>query len=150
MIGALKADPDMLALVRAAKARGLTVRAMLGWEPNRTITPTGDGSYTITTAPAWDETERNMALALDEIEAHTCHGCGSDLTETLTDKSPLEDDGDGYYHRIHVGWCRGCVAMARWQQRVSSEDRELEGTSADPLPQARRIRLERLPIPTED
>lgn len=130
-------------LARAAKSRGVTTRAMLGWTPTQTVTKTADG-YQITTEPEWDATERAIALALDQIEAQTCSGCGGDLTVELTSKHPLEDDGDGHFHRAHVAWCRSCVAADRWHKEQAKDDELVENH-----PGARRVHFERLPIPKQ-
>ena len=64
----------------------MSLRALLGWTPTQTLTPLPDGSYRLTTEPEWDYTERNLALALDEMDAQICGGCGGDLSVELTDK----------------------------------------------------------------
>ena len=149
MIGALKADPDLLALARSARARGKSLRALLGWTPRQTITPQPDGTSTVTTETEWDYTERNIAVALDEIDNQTCGGCGGDLSVELTDKHPSEDDGDGHFHRTHISWCRQCVHNEKLRRRFRPEDEELDGTVADNFPGARLLSTERLPIPDD-
>lgn len=112
------------------------------------MTPLPDGGYTITTEPEWDYTERNLAVAVDEIDAQTCGGCGGDLSVELTDKHPAEDDGDGHHHRARLLWCRRCVATEKLRRRQAKEDETLHGTAADPYPSARRVAWERVPNPT--
>lgn len=125
------------------------MRALLGWSPTWEIRPLeGGGWQARQTVPEWDETERNLALALDEIEDQTCNGCGGDLSVELTDKHPMEDDGDGHYHKGKFLWCRRCVSRQKVLRTVEQQDRELEGTPADNFPSARFTHLTRLPIPT--
>lgn len=127
----------------------MSLRALLGWTPVQIVTPLPDGSSRVTVeASEWDYTERNLALALDEIDAQTCPGCGGDLSVELTDKHPAEDDGGGHYHQAKPYWCRLCVSNEKLRRRVSKEDEALHGTSADPYPTARRYGWSRLPIPT--
>lgn len=149
MIGALKSDPDLLALARAARSRGRSLRALLGWTPTQTITTQPDGTQRVSTETEWDYTERNIAVALDEIDAQMCGGCGGDLTVELTDQHPSEDDGDGHFHRTHIMWCRRCVHNEKLRRRLQPEDEELDGTPADNFPTARLLSTERLPIPDD-
>lgn len=128
----------------------MSLRALLGWTPTQTITPREGGGWTVTTESEWDYTERNIAVALDEIDRQTCGGCGGDLTVELTDKPPYEDDGDGHYHRSTQLWCRRCVAQEKLHRQLAKSDEELRDTPADPFPAARRIAWQRLPIPTAD
>ena len=109
------------------------------------MTPLPGGGYEVATETEWDYTERNLAVALDEIDAQTCSDCGGDLSVELTDKHPAEDDGDGWHHKAHVMWCRRCVASEKLRRRHEREDKELRGTSADPFPAARKVSWERLP-----
>lgn len=136
-----------MALARAARVRGRSLRALLGWTPTQTITPLSDGSQRVTTDTEWDYTERNIAVALEEIDAQTCKGCGGDLTLELTDQHPSEDDGDGHFHRTHLMWCRRCVHNEKMRRRLQPEDEEFHETPADNFPTARLYSTERLPIP---
>lgn len=125
------------------------MRALLGWTPTYTYTPLPGGGFRITQDESeWDFTERNLALALDEIDAQTCPGCGGDLSVELTNKHPSEDDGDGHYHKATALWCRRCVSQAKLRRRTEKEDEALAGSVADNFPAARRYAWERLPIPT--
>ena len=124
------------------------MRTMLGWSPTWELQPLEGGGWQATqAAPEWDSTELNLALAVDEIEAQICKGCGGDLSVELTDKHPMEDDGDGHYHKGKFLWCRQCVSQIKMQRQVEQQDRELEGTAADNFPGARYTSLQRLPIP---
>ena len=67
----------------------------------------------------------------------------------LTDKPPYEDDGGGHYHRFTHYWCRGCVDRSRIERQLRKSDQELEGTNLDPIPSARFLVPERLPIPDD-
>lgn len=126
------------------------MRALLGWSPTWDVQPLEGGGWRAIAEPEWDSTELNLALAVDEIDAQICKGCGGDLSVELTDKHPMEDDGDGHYHKGKFVWCRGCVAQIRLQRQVEQQDRDLEGTAADSFPGARFTTLQRLPIPTSD
>ena len=123
---------------------------MLGWTPTQIFTPREGGGWTVTTESEWDYTERNIAVALDEIDRQTCGGCGGDLTVELTDKPPYEDDGDGHFHRFTPLWCRRCVSQERNRRALEAREKELLDGPADPFPAARRFAIERLPIPTTD
>lgn len=121
---------------------------MLGWSPSWTVEPLeGGGSRITATEAEWDWTERGIALAVDEIDAQACGGCGGDLSVNLTDKHPSEDDGDGHYHKLTQLWCRECVARIRALRQLAPADKELEGTPADNFPGARFFVARRLPIP---
>ena len=126
----------------------MSLRALLGWTPTQTLTRLPDGSYRLTAESEWDYTERNLALALDELDAQICGGCGGDLSVELTDKHPAEDDGGGHYHRAKPVWCRRCVAAEKLHRRQAKDDEALRGTAGDPYPSARRMVWDRLPIPT--
>lgn len=122
---------------------------MLGWRPAYDVEPLEGGGWRITQAESeWDNTERNLALAVDLIDEQKCPGCGGDLTVELTDKPPHEDDGEGHYHRFKPFWCRECVDREKLHRRVAKADEELHDTPADPFPRARFYSSERLPIPT--
>lgn len=121
---------------------------MLGWRPGYEVQPLEGGGWSLKqTESEWDYTERNLALAVDEIDAQTCKGCGGDLTVELTDKPPHEDDGGGHYHRFKPIWCRECVDRERLAKRQRKIDEELADSPADPFPRARFYISERLPIP---
>lgn len=124
------------------------MRTVLGWTPTWEMQPLEGGGWRVQQVESeWDSTELNFALALEEIDAQTCPGCGGDLSVELTDKHPLEDDGDGHYHQGKFVWCRKCVSRAKMLRTVEKEDRELEGTAADNFPGARFLSVSRLPIP---
>lgn len=121
---------------------------MLGWSPTHILEPREGGGFSVTqTEPEWDYTERHLALALQELEEQICKGCGGDLSLNLTDKHPMEDDGDGHFHRAKHLWCRQCVSASKLEQRQRPLDEEVEGTPADNFPRARYTTWERLPIP---
>lgn len=121
---------------------------MLGWSPQWEMEPLEGGGWRITqTEPEWDYTERNLALAIDEVDAEACKGCGGDLAVNLTDKHPSEDDGGGHFHRFKQLWCRECVARIKHERMLEPSDKELEGTPADNFPRARYLTATRIPIP---
>ena len=121
------------------------MRALLGWTATQTASPLPGGGYEIATETEWDYTERNLAVAVDEIDLQTCGGCGGDLSIELTDKHPAEDDGDGHHHRAKPLWCRRCVSGEKLRRRQAKEDEDLRGTAADPYRSARRWAWERVP-----
>ena len=98
----------------------------------------------MTREPEWDADERDIMRARQALELDRCGGCGGWLSETLTDKEPIDDDPDHYY-RIEALWCRKCIAHDQWRQANEQGDREVEGTPADHRVHARRIVSEAVP-----
>ena len=97
--------------------------------------------------PEWDEYEQAIMLAAHELDRDTCPGCGDWLSQTLTDKPPLEDDPP-YSHRGHKAWCRTCIAHDKASEVLHKHDEKTRGTVADEHPPARRVWFERAPLDT--
>jgi MinD superfamily P-loop ATPase len=57
------------------------------------------------TEPEWDDTERAWAVALAEVEADLCDGCGQPLSET-TRREAFEG-----YEVPDPAACQGCKAL---------------------------------------
>lgn len=87
-----------------------------------------------------------MLIARQALNADKCTGCGDYLTDTETTDLPMNDSPDHYY-RMHMSWCRRCVAHTRWARQQAPQDDQLDGTPGDNFPQARRVWSERLPLP---
>lgn len=68
--------------------------------------------------PEWDDTTRAEALALIDIEADTCSGCGQPLSETL-----LLEAYQGYQSGPPAV-CQGCKALHS-RQKDYAEDNDL-------------------------
>jgi len=62
------------------------------------------------TEPEWDDRERGWALALLDLEADTCPGCGGSITETTRPES------EGHWHVPPPTRCHRCTALANAQQ----------------------------------
>lgn len=71
-----------------------------------------------TTEPEWDPVERAWAIALIDVEADTCKGCGQPLSETL------QRDAYEGYDAQPPAVCQGCKIMHR-KQREYATDRDL-------------------------
>jgi hypothetical protein len=56
--------------------------------------------------PEWDDQERGWMLALADLEAGECHGCGGDLEETT------DPENDGRYAVGTPIRCHKCTALA--------------------------------------
>ena len=61
--------------------------------------------------PQWTQGDTDMAVALMELEAGTCTGCGLPREQTLA------HEGDGFRFTAQPVRCRGCEAMDRESRR---------------------------------
>lgn len=105
---------ELRAEIEAARAWGISRRRFLGWEPRRITRYEHDDEGRIVrsiteTEPEWDDNERAWAIALLEVEADTCKGCGQPLSETL---QPEAYQG---YEASDGAACQGCKAVRRKQ-----------------------------------
>jgi hypothetical protein len=83
----LAADPQLRALVEAARAWGISPKRLLGWEPRRTTIYEYDdlgrvARATTTVDVEWDGEQRGLVFALQDYEAELCPGCRQPLEET--------------------------------------------------------------------
>lgn len=69
--------------------------------------------------PLWLEEDRAWALALAQVEAEQCPGCGQPLAETT-------DPGAQYAYQAKITRCHACAAVAR-EGRDFAEHGETEG-----------------------
>lgn len=89
----------------------MSLRRFNGWEPASETTyeydPDGQLVRAVTvTEPEWDTGDRKWALALLELEADTCGGCGGPLTETT------DADAEFGYEVPAPHRCHRCTALA--------------------------------------
>jgi len=73
----------------------------------------------IDTEPEWDEDTRGHALALAELEADTCSGCGGRLSETLHQKDHPDPRWD-----VGADVCTRCRSMEKAQRAQSEKDHD--------------------------
>jgi hypothetical protein len=83
----LAGNPQLRALVEAARAWGISPKRLLGWEPEQTTVYEYDRwgrvARTITVAEReWDDEQRGLVFALQDYEAELCPGCRQPLEET--------------------------------------------------------------------
>ncbi|MFL6138798.1 MAG: hypothetical protein ACJ74O_13495 [Frankiaceae bacterium] len=89
----------------------MSPRRFAGWEP-RTVTTyhydeQGCLLRSVTAVePEWDAEQQQTALALAEVEADECPGCGEPLSESMA------ADSDGRYDAESAGRCHACDAIA--------------------------------------
>lgn len=89
----------------------MSPRRFAGWEP-RVVTryERDDAGHLLrsvtVTEPEWDDEQRQVALALAEVEADECPGCGHPLSESMA------VDADGRYVAEAAGRCHACDAVA--------------------------------------
>jgi hypothetical protein len=89
----------------------------MGWEPRTVTTFTYDDdgrlvSASETVEPEWDAEQRAWPLALAELEAQSCSGCGGWLPETTS-----IEKSDGYVAE-HPWRCHRCEALEIRRQQV--------------------------------
>lgn len=65
------------------------------------------------TEPEWDETNRAWALALAEVEADSCHGCGQPLSQTT------DPDAEGAYEVPAPTRCHACTTLHIHQDKYA-------------------------------
>jgi len=126
----------------------VSLKRFHGWEPVERWERDGDG-WRVTREPEWDADERDIMRARRDVEADRCQSCGGWLTETLTDKEPLEDSPDHYYG-VEPLWCRKCVAHDQWRDLHRDDDQKSAGTLADKRVHARRLYSIRKPLPAKE
>jgi hypothetical protein len=101
-------DPGLRALLKTARAWGVSPRRFLGWEPARTFTHVYDNGVLIRTVETreeeWDEETRDLAIAFAMWESDLCPGCNSPMTETLA------SDNEGLYVADAPMRCHSCTA----------------------------------------
>lgn len=65
--------------------------------------------------PLWLDEDRDWALALLEVEADTCPGCGQPLSEST------HSDNE-FAYTASASRCHSCAAMRRYARRFLPED----------------------------
>ena len=65
------------------------------------------------TDPEWTEEDRAWAIALLEVEADTCSGCGQPLSETT------RAEAEGGYEVPPPTRCHACTALHTHQERYA-------------------------------
>lgn len=89
----------------------MSVKRLNGWEPrSETVYEYDDSGKLLrsvtTVEPEWDEDERAWAIALLELDADTCPGCGGMLTDTTA------PDAEGKYVASAPTRCHKCTAIS--------------------------------------
>jgi len=105
----LAADPQLRALVEAARAWGISPKRLLGWEPKQTTVYEYDdlGRVVCTTTTVdveWDGDQRGLVFALQDYEEDCCPGGKHLLAETT-----LAENEDCYVAGPAVR-CHFCTA----------------------------------------
>lgn len=84
--------------------------------------------------PEWDDGERGWMLALADVEAAACGGCGGDVEETT---SPEHDRNNpqrvAHYEVPPPVRCHRCTELARAQDAASNPP---QGRAPHPFPSA--------------
>lgn len=88
----------------------------------------------------WDEVDVEMMLALADVDADTCSGCGGFLSQTT-----VHDHG----YRVHTKSCSRCEALTKFARGQATIDEFFEGTPQAEIPEARRLFVESIPIPDD-
>ena len=94
----------------------MTLRRFLGWEPREVteyeLDEHGRVVRSVTVREAeWDDEQRAWAVALLDLEADTCDGCGQSLSETTTSEA-----FEGYEVDDPAA-CQGCKALLTKQRQ---------------------------------
>lgn len=84
--------------------------------------------------PEWDEQERGWMLALADLEAAECPGCGGDLEETAAPENNRDNpQRTGEYEVGAPHRCHRCTELARAQDAASNPP---QGRAPHPFPSA--------------
>ena len=99
-----------------------------GWEPTKVTTVERDSrrrivQYVETSEPEWDEEQQALVLALLEVEADTCSGCGLPLSETTQDVTGPDGKPDPaasmrQYVVKPTSRCYACAALHEMQDKA--------------------------------
>lgn len=99
---------------------------------------------THTREPEWDEIDTEMMLALDEVEADICPGCGGFLSEEL-----IQDHG---YH-VETKLCTRCEVIGIFNDKQAVIDKRYDGEAIPNelggRPSARRMFVTRIDLPQD-
>lgn len=108
MLDRVSNDAGLRAILKTARAWGVSPRRFLGWEPARTITHVYAHGCLVRSVeqlePEWDEESRDLAIAFAMFEADLCPGCNSPLSETL------DAENEGRYRASAPVRCHSCTA----------------------------------------
>ena len=88
----------------------------------------------------WDEIDLEMMLALADVEADICSGCGGFLSKTT-----VHDHG----YRVSTKSCGRCEALTKFSKGQAVIDEFFEGTPQAEVSEARRLYVEPIPIPDD-
>jgi hypothetical protein len=101
-------DAGLRAVLKTARAWGVSPRRFLGWEPTRTLTHVytdGRIGRTIENVETeWDEDNRDLAVAYAMWEADLCPGCQRPMAETMS------AENEGRYVASAPLRCHSCTA----------------------------------------
>lgn len=105
----LAGDPQLRAIVQAARAWGVSPKRLLGWEPHQVTVHEYDSSgrlarSTTTVEAEWDDEQRELVFALQAYEADLCPGCQQPLEQTT------RSDNEGQYVAGPAIRCHRCTA----------------------------------------
>lgn len=103
-------DPGLRAVLRTARAWGVSPGRFLGREPARAYTVERDDLGRVArvvehTDPEWDDEGRRLALALAMYEADLCSGCGLPRYETNDPANEFR------YVPMQAVRCHACTAL---------------------------------------
>lgn len=102
----IRVDPTLRAVVKAARAWGVSPSRFLGHEPTVTVVPDGP-NWRVCRSPAWTVEDRELVLAYVAYEAQLCPGCSRPLDETT------DPDNEGRYVTGRPVRCHHCAALAQ-------------------------------------
>lgn len=105
----LASNHELRREVEAATRLGISLRRWSGWEPRRVTSTDEHGRTVTTTEPEWGDDERAWVLALLELEAQRCPGCGGHLPDTTS------ADHEGRYAAGPPLRCHRCSALHQRQ-----------------------------------
>lgn len=122
----LSGDPTLRAVVKAARAWGVSPSRFLGSRPE---------------TPEWTDQDRELALALDEYEAGLCPGCQQPLDETSD-----PEHSDAYRPQEPIR-CHYCKMQALVSETASKQHENTAGLYFPLRLDPDVVELNRQPVP---
>lgn len=104
-------DAGLRAVLKAARAWGVSPRRFLGWEPARMFTHIYEGGVLVRTIEGveeeWDEENRDLVIAYAMWESDLCPGCQRPMSETMA------AENEGLYIASAAVRCHSCTAHSQ-------------------------------------
>ena len=119
-------DPTLRAVVKAARAWGVSPSRFLGSRPE---------------TPEWTEQDRKLALALEEYEAGLCPGCQNPLDETSN-----PDHQDAYRPEPPIR-CHYCTTQALVSETAEKQHEHTAGLLFPIVLDPDVVELNKQPVP---